>query len=49
MIPSFGETIRFWFRLGWFSFGGPAGQINLMYQTLVEEKNGSMKINSAMH
>ncbi|WP_082281010.1 chromate transporter [Leptospira kirschneri] len=38
MIPSFGETIRFWFRLGWFSFGGPAGQINLMYQTLVEEK-----------
>lgn len=38
MIPSSGETIRFWFRLGWLSFGGPAGQINLMYQTLVEEK-----------
>ncbi|EKP04560.1 hypothetical protein LEP1GSC018_0238 [Leptospira kirschneri str. 2008720114] len=35
MIPSFGETIRFWFRLGWFSFGGPAGQINLMYYTFL--------------
>ncbi|TGK27853.1 chromate transporter [Leptospira yasudae] len=38
MIPSFGEAVRFWFRLGWLSFGGPAGQISLMHKTLVEEK-----------
>ncbi|XDD52112.1 chromate efflux transporter [Leptospira sp. WS92.C1] len=38
MIPSFGEAIRFWFGLGWMSFGGPAGQISLMHKTLVEEK-----------
>ncbi|PJZ57256.1 chromate transporter [Leptospira barantonii] len=38
MIPSFGEALRFWFQLGWLSFGGPAGQISLMHKTLVEEK-----------
>ncbi|TGM98061.1 chromate efflux transporter [Leptospira yasudae] len=38
MIPSFGEAVRFWFRLGWLSFGGPAGQISLMHKALVEEK-----------
>ncbi|TGL69724.1 chromate transporter [Leptospira kmetyi] len=38
MIPSFGEALRFWFQLGWSSFGGPAGQIGLMHKTLVEEK-----------
>ncbi|EMJ96490.1 chromate transporter [Leptospira alstonii] len=38
MIPSFGEALRFWFQLGWLSFGGPAGQISLMHKALVEEK-----------
>ncbi|MBM9576082.1 chromate efflux transporter [Leptospira sp. 201903070] len=38
MIPSLGEAFRFWFQLGWLSFGGPAGQISLMHKTLVEEK-----------
>ncbi|EMY76125.1 chromate transport protein [Leptospira weilii serovar Ranarum str. ICFT] len=38
MIPSFGESLLFWFGLGWLSFGGPAGQISLMHKTLVEEK-----------
>lgn len=38
MIPSFKEAIRFWFRLGWSNFGGPAGQISLMHKMLVEEK-----------
>ncbi|MDV6237682.1 chromate efflux transporter [Leptospira ellisii] len=36
--PEFWETVRFWFRLGWIGFGGPAGQIALMHKTLVEEK-----------
>ncbi|TGM58612.1 chromate efflux transporter [Leptospira adleri] len=38
MNPSWKETFRFWFQLGWLSFGGPAGQISLMHKTLVEEK-----------
>ena len=28
--PSFAEALRFWWRLGWISFGGPAGQIAVM-------------------
>lgn len=28
----------FWFRLGFISFGGPAGQISIMYQELVERR-----------
>ncbi len=36
--PSFYETLRFWFKLGFVSFGGPAGQIALMHQELVERK-----------
>ena len=27
---------RFWFQLGWVSFGGPAGQIALLHRELVE-------------
>ena len=26
----FGEALRFWLRLGFISFGGPAGQIAIM-------------------
>ncbi len=36
--PSFGEAVRFWFRLGWISFGGPAGQIAIMHRQLVETR-----------
>jgi chromate transporter len=36
--PSFAEALRFWFRLGWISFGGPAGQIALMHDELVERR-----------
>ena len=32
------EALRFWLRLGFISFGGPAGQIALMHRELVEEK-----------
>jgi chromate transporter len=35
---SFGEALRFWLRLGFISFGGPAGQIAIMQRELVEGK-----------
>jgi chromate transporter len=34
----FGEALRFWLKLGFISFGGPAGQIAIMHRVLVEEK-----------
>lgn len=36
--PSFKEAFFFWLKLGFISFGGPAGQIAIMHQFLVEEK-----------
>ena len=36
-IP-FGETARYWLKLGFISFGGPAGQIAMMHKELVEKK-----------
>ena len=36
--PTRAEALRYWFRLGCLSFGGPAGQIALMHRELVEEK-----------
>jgi len=36
--PSFREALRFWWKLGWISFGGPAGQIAIMHRELVEQK-----------
>ena len=36
--PSFIEALRFWFKLGFISFGGPAGQIAIMHQELVERR-----------
>ncbi len=35
---SFTEALRFWLRLGFISFGGPAGQIAIMHRELVEQK-----------
>jgi chromate transporter len=35
-MPSLGEALRFWLKLGLISFGGPAGQIAIMRQELVE-------------
>jgi chromate transporter len=35
---SFAEAFRFWLKLGFISFGGPAGQISVMHQELVEQK-----------
>lgn len=36
-IP-FLEAVRFWLKLGFISFGGPAGQIAIMHQELVERR-----------
>jgi len=36
--PNFGEAFRFWLKLGFISFGGPAGQIAIMQTELVEKK-----------
>jgi chromate transporter len=35
---SFGEAFRFWLKLGFISFGGPAGQIAIMQRELVENR-----------
>ena len=34
----FWEAFRFWLKLGFISFGGPAGQISIMHQELVERR-----------
>lgn len=35
---TFSEALRVWIKIGFLSFGGPAGQIALMHRILVEEK-----------
>jgi chromate transporter len=35
---SFGEAFWFWLKLGFISFGGPAGQISIMHTELVERR-----------
>ena len=36
--PTFKEALRFWIKLGFISFGGPAGQIAIMHEFLVDKK-----------
>ncbi len=38
VAPGFREALRFWLKLGFISFGGPAGQIAIMQRELVEKK-----------
>jgi len=36
--PTLGEAFKYWLKLGFISFGGPAGQISIMHQELVERR-----------
>jgi chromate transporter len=36
--PTFKEALSFWTKLGFISFGGPAGQVAIMHEFLVEKK-----------
>ncbi|WP_316811768.1 chromate efflux transporter [Pedobacter heparinus] len=36
--PAFKDALKFWFKLGWISFGGTLGHINIMHDFLVEKK-----------
>jgi chromate transporter len=37
--PSFQEAFRYWVRLGFINFGGPAGQIAIMHRELVDQRH----------
>ncbi len=37
-MPTLGEAFTYWLKLGFISFGGPAGQISMMHQELVERR-----------
>jgi chromate transporter len=37
--PGFAEALRFWWKLGWISFGGPAGQIAIMHKEIVDRRS----------
>lgn len=37
-LPPFSEALKFWLKLGFVSFGGPAGQIAMLHKELVENR-----------
>ena len=42
-VPDWKEARRFFARLGWVSFGGPAGQIAILREELVEQVTEQIK------
>jgi len=38
VMPSIKQAFLYWLKLGFISFGGPAGQIAIMHHDLVENK-----------
>ncbi len=36
--PTFADAARFWLKLGFISFGGPAGQVAIMHREVVERR-----------
>jgi len=38
ITATFKEAVTFWAKLGFISFGGPAGQIAIMHQEVVERR-----------
>jgi hypothetical protein len=38
LTVTFKEALKFWTKLGFISFGGPAGQIAIMHQEVVERR-----------
>jgi len=46
---SFADAFLFWLKLGFISFGGPAGQISMMHQELVERRRWISERRFCMH
>ena len=36
--PLFSDALKFWFKLGWISFGGTTGHISIMHDYLVGKR-----------
>jgi len=37
-MPTFGQALRVWLKIGLLSFGGPAGQIAMLHREVVDER-----------